>query len=167
MQFNKQAVLKERTVTERPLYVGFSKNRGRGVFVDRECSAGEDLLTFGGPFVQLKDVYDQARFLQIDRNLYLGSSGDIDDLVNHSCEPNCGLKEENGNIHLFTLREIAFAEEITFDYSTSMGNGLWTMSCSCGSKKCREKITDFKCLSALLQEKYIQKGIVLKFLITS
>jgi SET domain-containing protein len=56
--------------------------------------------------------------------------------INHSCEPNAGVRGEN---QLIALRDIHAGEEITYDYSTVVGadNDGWKMQCHCGSSICR------------------------------
>ena len=56
--------------------------------------------------------------------------------INHSCEPNCGLKGRT----VVALRRIRKGEEITIDYSTTEEDPYWRMSCSCGSLRCRKQI---------------------------
>jgi len=60
---------------------------------------------------------DEEHFLQIGADEYLGPSGEIDDLVNHSCLPNSAVSIGNQAIMLVTTQSIAIGEEITFDYS--------------------------------------------------
>ena len=65
------------------------------------------------------------------------------DFVNHSCNPNCGIKEQ---ISLIAFRNIEFGEEITFDYGTILysdsGDAPYELECTCGHKNCRKKISD-------------------------
>ena len=70
-------------------------------------------------------------------NAWMWSSGGLDDLVNHSCDPNCGLFQRGGDTFLWTVRPIAANEELSFDYSTSMLDEPWSMDCACGEKACR------------------------------
>jgi hypothetical protein len=45
---------------------------------------------------------------------------------------------------LFALRDILPGEEITYDYSSTVGPNItadmWTMKCSCGASVCRKTI---------------------------
>lgn len=70
-------------------------------------------------------------------NSWMWSSGGLDDLVNHSCNPNCGLFQRGGDTFLWTIRPIAADEELSFDYSTSMMDEPWSMDCACGEAACR------------------------------
>ena len=80
----------------------------------------------------------------------------IDEFLNHSCEPNAGLKDA---VTLIAIRDIKAHEEILFDYSTCIC-GDWIMKCSCGSVSCRGIIGDFKYLPYEIQRKYIDMVIV-------
>mgnify|MGYP001012211121 CR=1 FL=1 len=71
-------------------------------------------------------------------------------LLNHSCEPNCGVVLTRGTdtILLYTLREVEAGEELTIDYCT-FENEIHYMTgpCLCGEPKCRGRITGFKDLT--------------------
>ncbi len=97
--------------------------------------------------------------------MYVGPSRDLDDFVNHSCNPNSGIKVTNRKVILIAIKNIQEGQEITFDYSTTMDEDDWEMDCNCGSQYCRKKIKDFKHLSKKIQEKYIRLGIVPKFIL--
>ena len=74
--------------------------------------------------------------------------------VNHSCEPNCGMR---GQIVLVAMRDIPAGEQITFDYSMTDANAqkTWvTIDCLCGEPTCRKQITDQDWKRKDLQEKY-------------
>ncbi|MBI1935691.1 SET domain-containing protein-lysine N-methyltransferase [Candidatus Woesearchaeota archaeon] len=153
------------------LNVRKSKN-GNGVFADKNFEHGEVILYFEGKFLDDEDIefgsYEDQHGLQIDKRTYLVSYG-LDDFINHSCSPNCGVKEFNGKFILVAIRSIKKFEEITFDYSTWadystwMKGPLWKMKCSCGSKNCRDIILDFKFIPLHLKKKYIKLGMVPKY----
>lgn len=119
---------------------------GKGVFAARKFLPSEEILKFQGPEIDLSTVLRKGDHagnpLQIgfDRYLDLEPPGN---LVNHSCEPNAGISH---NSTLIAIREIGKGEEIFYDYSTTMGDGGWTMVCECGSESCRKIITDFRLL---------------------
>ena len=84
----------------------------------------------------------------------------MDELVNHSCDPNCGLIERGGHVFLVTLRGIRAGEELTFDYATSMTDEPWGISCACGASACRGVIGSFRDLPDDLRERYLVEGLV-------
>ena len=104
------------------------------------------------------------RYLQIGRDRYMGPSGRIDDLINHSCSPNAGLRFTDDGVFLVALRPIAPGEEIAWDYSTTLADPDWSMQCACGSPECRGVIRAFALLPAEVQDRYRAMGIVAPYL---
>lgn len=76
--------------------------------------------------------------------------------VNHSCDPNCGVKVNKSGAHdLVALSTILPGQEITFDYA--MRNYViehFPPQCLCGSANCRGSITGWKDLPNDLKAKY-------------
>ena len=56
--------------------------------------------------------------------------------INHSCDPNCETEEKDGHVWIKAIRNIAPAEEITYDYCLYDG-GDDEAICNCGADKCR------------------------------
>lgn len=137
---------------------------GRGVFAQRAIAAGETILRFEGPRVDtlgaLAKGERQGDALQIGRDLYI-DIGDPGRLVNHACAPNAGIRY---GLRLVAMEDIPAEREITYDYSTTMGDGLWTMRCDCGAPSCRGVVRDFAELSPTLQDHYLALGVVLEYL---
>ena len=73
------------------------------------------------------------------------------DYVNHSCEPNAGLR---GQIFLVAMRDIIQDEEITFDYAMALSDPDFRIKCKCGKEKCRKIINGDDWKIPLLQNKY-------------
>ena len=145
---------------------------GRGVFANKDFKKGDALLPFTGPLLTFEefspsDTEFEDHSLQIGKDLYIGPSGGIDDLVNHSCDPNTGLVIEGSDVRLVAIKDIKTGEEVVWDYSTTMAEDKWEMDCACGSSVCRKKIRDFKHLRKDLQQKYIKLGIVPQFIVES
>jgi SET domain-containing protein len=133
---------------------------GRGVFAGRPIRAGEAFLRFTGPLLRYEQTTPQTLALQIGPDLYLGGSGGFDDCVNHSCEPNAGLKIAGTDVTLIALRDIPAGEEISFDYSTTMDEDDFEMTCHCGRPTCRAVVRDFKHLPRPLRRRYAELGVV-------
>ena len=78
-------------------------------------------------------------------------------LINHSCDPNVGIKEDN----MIAMRDIEAGEELAYDYvMTDSGN--WNNECLCGSKNCRGRRSGKDWMIPELQKKYkgyFQKNI--------
>jgi uncharacterized protein len=140
-----------------------NSNMGKGVFSNKTWVKGEILLEFKGDkinsdFIPKNNYVDH--YLQIGKGKYLGPSGDIDDFVNHSCEPNTGVIFEGSRIFLKVIKDINIGDEIFFDYSTTVNEDDWSMECSCKSLNCRKIIADFKYLPSYIKHKYIELNIV-------
>lgn len=137
---------------------------GRGVFAARDYRAGERILVFAG------DAYDRshpihetpqgANLLQVGPREYI-LPRPIGLYVNHSCNPNAGLR---GTDVLVALRDIPKGAEVRFDYSSNMDEDLWTMPCACGEPICRGVIGDFKHLPDTVRATYLRLGIVPAFI---
>lgn len=131
---------------------------GRGSVAVEQVTTGEVVAAFGGRCLT-RDEFDllpasqQVRSIQIDEGLYLAGSPEPEpaDFINHSCEPNCGMR---GNSVIVALRPIAIGEAITYDYATSNGSGYDEFECACGSTLCRGKVTGNDWMLPDLQLRY-------------
>lgn len=137
---------------------------GRGLFASRTVRKGEIILRFRGRRFDRDDPIHHtetaALLLQTGVRTYiLAESPSV--YVNHCCVPNAGLV---GNRRLVALSDILPGEQITFDYSTSMDDGLWSLECRCGHRECRGIVRDFKHLPRRVQERYLDLGVVQGFI---
>lgn len=135
---------------------------GYGLFATELIGVGEAILDFsiGEQMIingrQADENYRNGfdYMLQVDDDKYVVSVRGVDSqnqgYINHSCEPNCGIKE---SLQIVAIRDIEQGEEITFDYAMSEASD-YSMDCKCGSRNCRVTITgnDWKLPS--LQEQY-------------
>jgi hypothetical protein len=133
---------------------------GRGVFAGETIPAGTQIATFTGPFLRYAETSAATYALQIGPDLYIGGSGGVDDLFNHSCDPNAGVKIEGTSAELRAIRDIAPGEEIAFDYSTTLDEGDFTMECRCGSPACRGIVGDGRDLPEDVWRRYLDLGIL-------
>ena len=151
------------------LILGQSNNE-LGVFANKPFRRLQEIIQFKGKLFtreQLPKPYDKVEdhYVQIGKNLYMGPSGQLDDLFNHSCNPNSGLRISNQKVVLIAIKDILRKEEITWDYSTTMDEDNWELDCTCKSENCRKRIRDFKYLSKELQQKYISLKIVPRYIL--
>ena len=142
---------------------------GRAVLAVAPFRVGNQIIEFKGPCIPRSRLPDAAagtpdHFMQIGPDLYLGPSGDLDDLINHSCDPNAGLRFRGLRIDLVAIRDIDRGEEITWDYSTTLFNNPWTMRCECRSPVCRQEIGEFSQLPQWLQRRYQALDIIPPYL---
>lgn len=154
------------------LYVADSRN-GEGVFAKIKFSLGDIILTFRGRLLDYHRVngensnsYEAEHCLQISKQQYIGASCWIDDYINHSCDPNSGIRKIGERFVLIAIREIILGEEITFDYSTYMDENNYEIDCNCGTSKCRSRVRDFKYLPSDLQHHYHSLNVVGEFIDT-
>jgi hypothetical protein len=138
---------------------------GRGLFAAQPFEPGQPILVFTGPVLDHAQVLalgdDQAYTLQIGPDQYLDTMPP-GRYTNHSCDPNAGIANDR---MLIAIRPIATGEEIQFDYSTTMSEDHWTMECRCGEPFCRRVILDFHHLPPITQNRYLQLGIVQRFIV--
>jgi len=124
------------------VYIKTSPQHGRGVFAREPIHAGEAILTFSGPLLKRADIRAEDYHLQVGADLYLGASGEADDYVNHSCEPNAGFRD---GLVLVARRDIGLEEEVTWDYSTAIDEADFEgFACQCGAAHCRGAVRSFR-----------------------
>lgn len=133
-------------------------DKGWGSFAVEPIAAGETVAAFGGYIVPLAVLntfsHDrQSRSIQVDTDLYLvsGETPDSGDMLNHSCDPNCGL---SGQLLLIAMRDIAPGEELCFDYAMCDASDYDEFRCLCGAPNCREVVTGFDWRDEDLRAKY-------------
>jgi SET domain-containing protein len=151
-------------MSTRPLTYTADCALGRGLFAGEPIAAGSEILRFTGPVLTLKEVRLRgaaaANSLQVGIDRYL----DLDEpgrFVNHSCAPNAAVV---GDTSLVAIRDIDEADEIRFDYSTTVGDG-WTMPCRCGAPGCRGLVVAFQLLPDRLRHRYALLGQVQHFIL--
>jgi len=132
--------------------------KGFGSFVVEPIAAGETVAGFGGWVVDgttlaSLPVYRQQRSIQIDEGLYLVSGPDPEpgDMLNHSCEPNCGML---GSQLLVAMRDIAPGEELTFDYAMCDASDYDEFPCYCESPTCRGVVSGSDWRDPAIQSRY-------------
>ena len=138
---------------------------GRGVLANRHLQPGQPILTLEGPVLAAPEMLalgpDRVYALQVGHGRFLDLTPP-GRYLNHSCDPNAGIVNDRV---LIALRPIAPGEEIRFDYSTAMRGDHWTMECRCGEYLCRRVVLDFHHLPPITQNRYLQLGIVQRFIV--
>lgn len=129
-----------------------ASGKGEGIFATRSFQAGETVMV---GFIQEVLDGNHSHASQIGKNRYVLHGGLVPK-VNHSCDPNCGVRVNETGAHDFVaMREIIPDEEITFDYAMrnySVDN--FERMCQCGAKNCRDRITGWKDLPEEIKKKY-------------
>lgn len=142
---------------------------GKAVYATCRFAEGAELMRFTGRRFHVDDIPSlmrgrEDRFVQVTPDHYMGPSGQLDDLVNHSCDPNAGLRFTDDGVMLVALRAIAAGDEVTWDYSTTLAQSNWHMICQCRSPECRRVIGNFDTLSPERQEFFRARNLVAPYL---
>lgn len=88
-------------------------------------------------------------------------------MANHSCNPNTGVR---GIQTLIALRAIRAGEEITYDYSTVVGENApgesdWILICACKEARCRKRIGNWQTLPKRRLAYYARKRVLPAFIL--
>lgn len=134
---------------------------GRGTFATEDIKKGEMIYIRGGELMRKEEAFNYRPgecndgLWPITDDCWLGARNEENFklqkvYVNHSCNPNCGLK---GEITCVAMRDIKAGEEITQDYGL-LDNDDYELECTCGSFNCRKIITGKDWKIKELQDKY-------------
>lgn len=131
---------------------------GYGVYAHEPIEKGELMVVWGG-YILTTEQFEQLPLLarqhslQIEENIFQVPlrPDDPADMINHSCEPNVGLR---GNVSLVAMHPISPGEEICFDYAMSDGSPYDEFDCSCGTTSCRGRVTGHDWQRPDLQKRY-------------
>jgi len=142
---------------------------GKAVIAAQDFAEGDRLVEFTGRRFRTDRVPSPLRgasdrFVQVTPDHFMGPSGRIDDLVNHSCTPNAGLRFTDRGIFLIAIRAISAGDEVTWDYSTTLMHANWHMICQCRTPDCRRVIGDFATLSPERQAWFRTRDLVAPYL---
>lgn len=136
-------------------------DRGVGVVAVRAVPAGTVVLV---GVIEAELDHNDQHASQIGADRFVRHGG-LMPLVNHSCEPNCGIRPNSTGAHdLIARYPIAAGEEITFDYA--MRNYTvehFPARCQCGTRRCRGVITGWKDLPA--DHRIAYRGLVAPYLL--
>ncbi|MCY1066666.1 SET domain-containing protein [Nannocystis sp. RBIL2] len=119
---------------------------GRGVFATEAIAAGELLIAVAHVFVAEAGQYT----IQLDDDRHQAGTGEIDDFLNHACEPNAALDAER--LCFVAVRPLASGDEVTFNYLTSEWDMAAAFECRCGAQRCFGTIRGFRHLSREQQD---------------
>jgi uncharacterized protein len=125
---------------------------GRGMFALAPIRAGEPVIIWGGTVFTQADVgagrvapgsavyIGEGTFLGSPTGAYDRERDDRGDFINHSCDSNVWLADENT---LVARRDIEAGEELTLDYALFEGDetDVKPWRCRCGSPACRGRVT--------------------------
>lgn len=140
---------------DKPLYVvKDSKVHGRGVFAARKIPAETRVIEYKGERIAWKeadrrhpsnpdDPFHTFYFsLESGKVIDANVGGNDARWINHSCDPNCEAREEDGRVFIYAARDIARGEELNYDYGLILEERYTPKvkaqyKCLCGAAKCR------------------------------
>ena len=132
--------------------------KGSGSFAVSKILKGETVASFGGHVINQNELSNHSpdrvsRSLQLNEDVYLlsGVNPEAGDMINHSCEPNCGI---TGTSSVQALQDIEIGDELSFDYAMTDSSEYDEFICACGKNNCREKITGKDWQKEEIQSKY-------------
>lgn len=138
---------------------------GKGTYAKELILKDEIVAIFGGAVLdtaswkKLDDEDISSLALPLDEEFVItpikSSEAGDSDFVNHSCNPNCGIR---GQIMLVAMNDININDEITFDYAMVLANiplDDCQIDCECGYYNCRKTITGDDWKNLILQKKYL------------
>ena len=136
--------------------------KGRGVFAKNDIPVGTTIAVFKGPEYTVDKISElhneppvflRDRVIQVGEKKYIHGADGLAELLNHSCEPNCGLGDE---VSIVTMREIKAGEELTWDYGMSEDSDWRMDGCKCGALNCRGSVTSYRDLPTKKKREYNQ-----------
>lgn len=98
---------------------------GMGAFATQPLAAGDWAI-------ELAPVFDDRpgrHTIQVDAHRHQAFTDELDDFINHSCEPSVSL--DAWNLQVVARRPIAVGEEITLNYSASEWDMAEPFVCTC------------------------------------
>jgi SET domain-containing protein len=141
---------------DRRLVMRRSPIHGTGTFATHAIHAGERLIWVTGGIVYTSEDWRTGRVQlggeqynegQIDDDLFIATPKSLYYYVNHSCDPNM-LNET-------AWRDIEAGEEITTDFAYCEADPDYLLEpCSCGSRRCRGRVTGNDWQLPELQQRY-------------
>jgi uncharacterized protein len=135
--------------------------KGGGVRATRGFQVGETVM-----IGELEGEVERndSHATQISRTRWARHHG-LGPIVNHSCDPNCGVEvNETGACDFVARISISAGDEITFDYAMrNYSIEHFPGGCLCGTDNCRGSVTGWKDLSAERKADY--EGSVAPYLL--
>ena len=126
--------------------------KGEGVLATRPFATGETVMVgfLIGPLTG-----NNSHATQVGPSRW-ALHGGLGPKVNHSCDPNCGVRLNDEQAFDFVARRpIGSGQELTFDYAMrNFTIDHFPSTCLCGAKQCRGSVTGWKDLPATRKADY-------------
>lgn len=134
-----------------------SKIHGKGVFATRKIPADSLIVEYEGERISWKEAVKRENnkaaddfhtfFFSLESGKIIdgGSYGNDARWINHSCEPNCVAREEDGHVFIYALRDLKRGEELNYDYGLILEERHTpalkrAYACRCGAATCRHTL---------------------------
>ena len=131
-----------------------SRLHGSGAFALEPIPAKTKIVEYVGEQLNDRQVEERYGAERLDNphtflfwvrdDLYVDAAigGNDARFINHSCDPNCEVEIEEDRIFIYSLRDIAPGEELTYDYSLDVEEKptpelCQVFACRCGAATCR------------------------------
>ena len=117
-----------------------------GLSAAKNIKKGQKIIQYKGKKVSLYKVETDPKY-DNEKEIYLfnlNKKYDLDGdfkfntarLINHSCNPNCEVLDNNRQLWIFAMRDIRKDEELTYDYGFGFDKDYKQYVCKCRSKNC-------------------------------
>ena len=117
-----------------------------GLSAANNIKKGQKIIQYKGKKVSLSKVETNPKY-DNEKEIYLFNLNkryDLDGdfkfntarLINHSCNPNCEVLDDNKQLWIFAMKDIKKNEELTYDYGFSFDKDYKQYVCKCRSKNC-------------------------------
>lgn len=125
--------------------------KGWGVFALKTFFKDEKL--FGSQALETRQEPDEHTIQKgFGEHIYMNLPARF---INHSCDANTGIRDNDQAYDFFALREIREGEELTWDYEAAEFESISIPGeCLCGSDRCRKQIKGFKFRYDVIRDQY-------------
>ena len=127
---------------------------GLGVFALRRIRKGTRVIEYVGERVshaeadrrysRVHENSPHTMLFSVDGGLVIDATrrGSAARWINHCCQPNCEIEEQDSRIFIEARRDIRLGEELTYDYNLQIGEPHTKTekrahACFCGARRCR------------------------------
>jgi hypothetical protein len=134
-----------------------SRTMGLGVFAGCDFQPGELVLQAAGVLLDYQTLYS----IQVDWDRHLDPDAPAK-YLNHSCDPNLGVRMTGSHPEFFARRAISKDEQVCFDYAMTEYRHYprqdprddFSLTCSCGSPQCRGRLGYYSELPEDIRRQY-------------
>lgn len=139
---------------------------GRGLFAACGFAPGAPILWLRGRVVPWQLLWRRgesflANCIRFGDATYLDPGRSPGRYLNHACEPNTAIARRGRRLLLWAVRAIRRGDELTFDYSTTIGDDdIWRLRCRCGARRCRRWIARLSSLPPARLARYRRRGMI-------